>query len=124
MDPQAPLMLRKAAADRFVLDFALPDEIFGFHAQQAFEKLFKALIAARGIRYERTHVFKRLLDQLDDLNELPLPLPFQFLTLETFAVLMRYDEAGPFDDGQRQSIRDAIDVLTAHVSARFEMLGS
>jgi HEPN domain-containing protein len=124
MDPQAPLMLRKAASDRYVLDFALPDEIFGFHAQQAFEKLFKALIAARGIRYERTHVFKKLLDQLNSLNEPPLPVPFQFLTLEPFAVLMRYDEAGPFDEVQRQAIREAIDVLTVHISERLKLLGS
>jgi HEPN domain-containing protein len=123
MDPQAPLMLRKAASDRYVLDFALPDEIFGFHAQQAFEKLFKALIAARGIRYERTRVFKKLLDQINSLNEPPRPLPFQFLTLEPFAVLMRYDEAGPFDEVQRQAIREAIDVLTAHVSERLKLLG-
>jgi HEPN domain-containing protein len=123
MDPQAPMLLRKAVSDRFVLDFALPDEIFGFHAQQAFEKLFKALIAARGARYERTHVFKRLLDQLSELQEPPLPLPGEFLTLEPFAVLMRYDESGPFLEVDRQKIRDAIDRLTTHVSARMTALG-
>jgi len=124
MDPQAFLMLRKAASDRLVLNFDLPNEIFGFHAQQAFEKLFKALIAARGVRYQHTHVFKKLLDQLNELGEPPLPLPFAFLTLEPFAVLMRYDESGPFSEIERQTIRDAIDVLTEHVSVRFKELGS
>ena len=124
MDPQAPMMLRKAASDRYVLDFDLPNKIFGFHAQQAFEKLFKALIAARGERYERTHVFNKLLDHLARLNEPPLPLPSHFLTLEPFAVLMRYDESAPFDLQQRKAIRDAIDALTRHVSARLTELGA
>jgi HEPN domain-containing protein len=124
MDPQASLMLRKEASDRSVLDFALPDEIFGFHAQQAFEKLFKGLIAARGVRYERTHQFEILLHQLGELDEPPLPLPFEFLTLAPFAVLMRYDEGGTFDEVQRQTIRDAIDVLTAHIQERFKILGA
>ena len=78
MDPQAFLMLRKAASDRSVLDFDLPNEIFGFHAQQAFEKLFKALIAARGVRYQHTHVFKKLLDQLNELGNLHYHCPLHF----------------------------------------------
>ncbi len=45
MDPQAPLLLRKASEDRAALIYDLPDGIFGFLAQQAFEKLLKSLIA-------------------------------------------------------------------------------
>ncbi len=52
---QAQLMLRKAAEDRTAIGFDLPASIFGFHAQQAIEKLLKALIAFRGATYPRTH---------------------------------------------------------------------
>ena len=54
MDPQVELLLRKTQEDREALEFHLADAILGFYAQQAFEKLFKALIAFRNVRYERT----------------------------------------------------------------------
>ena len=31
------------------------DEVFGFHCQQAAEKLLKAVLAVRGVVYRRTH---------------------------------------------------------------------
>jgi HEPN domain-containing protein len=61
---QAQLMLRKAAEDRMAIAFDLPDSIFGFHAQQAIEKLLKALIASRGDAYPRTHDLRQLLTYL------------------------------------------------------------
>jgi len=41
----------------------VPDEIVGFHGQQAAEKLLKAVLAARGIDFPRTHSIRFLLDQ-------------------------------------------------------------
>jgi hypothetical protein len=54
----ARLLLRKAAQDEFVLlklipDPASPDEMIGFHAQQAIEKMLKAVLAAKAIQYRR-----------------------------------------------------------------------
>ena len=40
------------------------DEIFGFHAQQAVEKLFKAWLALLGETYPTTHSLVRLLEKL------------------------------------------------------------
>ena len=51
--PQCQLLLRKAAQDKAVLDKlmddpAIEDETLGYHAQQAAEKLLKALLAHSG----------------------------------------------------------------------------
>ena len=40
------------------------DEIFGFHAEQAVEKLLKALLALLGQTYPATHDLARLVDML------------------------------------------------------------
>jgi HEPN domain-containing protein len=50
---QAMLLLRKAAQDEALLDAVLEselvsDEVFGFHCQQAAEKLLKALLSELG----------------------------------------------------------------------------
>ena len=54
------LLLRKAAQDEFVLeklapDAQAPDEVIGFHAQQAVEKMLKAALTHNAVRYRRTH---------------------------------------------------------------------
>ncbi len=56
----AELLLHKAAQDKFTIkklipDPASPDEVIGFHAQQAVEKLLKAVLAFASVRYRRTH---------------------------------------------------------------------
>lgn len=40
----------------------VPDSIVGFHAQQAAEKLLKAVLTSRGLAYPRTHSIRALLD--------------------------------------------------------------
>ena len=52
--------MAKAAQDELVLerfldDRDVSDEVFDFHAQQAAEKLLKAVIASRSIRVRKTH---------------------------------------------------------------------
>jgi hypothetical protein len=49
----------------------VPDEIVGFHGQQAAEKLLKAVLAAHGIDFPRTHSLRFLLDLLDDRGLAP-----------------------------------------------------
>jgi len=52
----AELLLQKAEQDEFALDKLIPDpnspdEIIGFHAQQAIEKMLKAVLALAAVRY-------------------------------------------------------------------------
>jgi HEPN domain-containing protein len=66
---QARLLQRKAAQDLAVLDrllddAAINDETLGYHAQQAAEKLIKALLALNGHDYPRSHNIGLLLDLL------------------------------------------------------------
>jgi len=95
----ARVLLAKARQDeyvleRFVADANAADETFGFHAQQAAEKLLKAVLAGHGGVYPRTH---RLGDLLDLAREHKLPLPEEFETLHgltPFAVEYRYEFFG------------------------------
>lgn len=73
----AELLLRKAAQaeyllDRMLDDPAAPTEAFGFHAQQAAEKMLKAALAVHEITYPRTH---RLADLLDALRTAGVAIP-------------------------------------------------
>ncbi|MDE2806963.1 MAG: HEPN domain-containing protein [Gemmatimonadota bacterium] len=58
----------------------ISDEIFGFHVQQAAEKLFKAWIALLGEVYPLTHSIERLFNLLAD----------QGVTVEPFRKLIDY----------------------------------
>jgi HEPN domain-containing protein len=73
----AELLLRKAAQDEYLLDRMLddpaaPTEAFGFHAQQAAEKMLKAALAVHQSAYPRTH---RLADLLDALRTAGVAIP-------------------------------------------------
>jgi HEPN domain-containing protein len=64
---QARLLQRKASQDLAVLDRllddpAIDDETLGYHAQQAAEKLLKALLALQGHDFPRSHNIGLLLD--------------------------------------------------------------
>ncbi len=57
---RARTFLRRADADLAAVRAMealdeVPDEIVGFHGQQAAEKLIKAVLAAHGIDFPRTH---------------------------------------------------------------------
>ncbi|MEK7795489.1 MAG: HEPN domain-containing protein [Candidatus Hydrogenedentota bacterium] len=66
------------------------DVSFGFFAQQAVEKAFKARIAATGAKYPFTHEILSLVDLLGDLGE-TVPKAFESLDQFTdFGVQFRY----------------------------------
>lgn len=94
---QAQLLQRKAAQDLAVLrkligDPVISDETLGFHAQQAAEKLIKALLALGGHEYPRTHDLGLLLDLLAAVDvRLPEAL-FAVENLTPFATVFRYDD--------------------------------
>lgn len=69
------------------IDFA----IVGFHAQQAVEKALKAVMAAHGISFPKTHNLKELHDLLlEHGHTSPLTID-QLNELTPYAVTSRYD---------------------------------
>ncbi len=80
---QASLFLRKAAQDEALLDAVLEsdsvsDEVFGFHCQQAAEKLLKAVLSDLGVTFRKTHELGALMDTLAHSGA-PLPEGFENL---------------------------------------------
>jgi hypothetical protein len=62
MESQTKTLLKKSAEDEQTMGLAgLPPTQFGFHAQQAVEKLLKALSSERRISYPWTHNLKDLI---------------------------------------------------------------
>jgi HEPN domain-containing protein len=93
----AELLLRKAEQDEFALDKLIPDldspdEIIGFHAQQAIEKMLKAVLALAAVRYRWSHDLVELLDLLRK-NSISYPEALEEITaLTPFATMLRYEE--------------------------------
>ena len=72
----------------------ISDEVFGFHVQQAAEKLLKAWIALLGEEYPLTHSIEGLLDLLAARGA--AVKPFRGLVDYTpYAVEFRYTAVGP-----------------------------
>lgn len=95
----AGLLLRKAAQDEFVFhrladDPDCPDEVLGFHAQQAIEKMLKAALSLRRIPFRRTHDLAALILLLED-SSTPLPESMHDVSkLTSYAADFRYEESG------------------------------
>ncbi len=93
----AELLLQKAEQDEFALDKLIPDpdspdEIIGFHAQQAIEKMLKAVLALAAVRYRWSHDLVELLDLLRK-NGISYPEAFEEITaLTPFAAILRYED--------------------------------
>jgi hypothetical protein len=71
------VLLRKARQDELALeklldDCDIEDDLLGFHAQQAAEKMLKALLAARGVDYPKTHNLRVLIELLAE-DDITLP---------------------------------------------------
>lgn len=67
-----------------------PAHITGFHAQQAVEKLLKALLVAHGMDPQDTHVIGQLVGQLHRLDRTTADSLGAVDQLTPYAVLLRY----------------------------------
>jgi hypothetical protein len=122
---QARLLLAKAAQDQVVLqrlinDPAINDDTLGFHAQQAAEKLQKALLALGGHTYPRSHNIGLLIDLLAEVG---VTLPEELLAVETltpFATTFRYDDLPLEETLDRQAWPPLIAALYDHVQDAIE----
>jgi len=117
MEPleRAKLLLAKARDDETVLEEIISnekirDEIIGFHAQQAAEKLLKALLMAKNIPYRRTHDLRELIDLIRD-NDIEFPESLmEIRTLSPFAVEFRYDYI-PLEEEEEFNRKKALEMV-------------
>jgi HEPN domain-containing protein len=107
-----------ALGDESVLQYPLPDHIYGFHPQQSCEKLLKALISAHDSAFPFTHRFGELLTVLTQYGEVLPTLPYRLLLLEPFAVQHRYDLNDALSEHERRLMRESVVKLREHVVAR------
>lgn len=110
----ASLLRNKAAGDEAALRELtgkehVPDSAVGFFAQQIVEKLLKAVLASRGIRFERTHDLARLAQQVAASGiELPVEVG-RVAELTPWAVELRYDEPFESEGLDRASALDLVE---------------
>lgn len=125
MDPQTELLLGKSAIDEQTLQFsALHDLVFGFHAQQAVEKLLKALLSQLGRRYPRTHDLERLEKDLLAAGEALPATPTVLADLNDYAVELRYDDPLPPPALSRDQAIETVRILREFVHRRVSELDS
>lgn len=106
---QALLFLEKADEDVYALeklasDTDAADAVIGFHAQQAVEKILKAVLTEKKIVFQRHHDLVLLLDLLREKDIKFSPEWEQIADLTPFAAEYRYgrlptetNESEPFD---------------------------
>ncbi len=92
------LFLKKAKEDEELLksiltETQIADSIFGFHAQQAVEKLLKAILSNAKVIFPKTHDLSVLIDLLVQ-SQITIPfLDDDLEELTPYAVTFRYDES-------------------------------
>jgi HEPN domain-containing protein len=94
---EARLLIRKARQDQMALvrlaaDAEIADAIVGFHAQQAAEKALKAVLAAVGEEYPRTHDLRHLIERLETTSHSVPAALRDARRLTPWAVEYRYGE--------------------------------
>ena len=122
MDPQVEQLLLAAEDDWATIQLAVPVRVLGFHAQQAVEKLLKALIASHGSTFAWTHELESLEVELTALGETLPVVPFPLLSLQPYAVAFRYAAVPVLLASDRDDIRRTVDVILAHVKERIDAL--
>ena len=88
---------RKARSDEIALekladDPDVPDDLIGFHAQQALEKLLKAALAHARVAPPRIHDLGELMARLADVGLSPPASAGEARALVPWAVEFRYDD--------------------------------
>jgi hypothetical protein len=122
---QAKVLLIKAAEDEKVLDITgISDAILGFHAQQAVEKLIKALLSQLDVPYERTHDLGRLNALLALAGESLPPTPLALSELNDFAVIYRYDLLLQASGPDSSEVIETVRTLRQHIAARISALSA
>jgi HEPN domain-containing protein len=96
----ARVLLARAIEDETLVrkvspDTDIADAIVGFHAQQAVEKLIKAVLAARGVAFMKSHALSYLVGLVEE-SEIEAPeCLFEADVLSPWAVEFRYEGEEP-----------------------------
>ena len=92
-------LVRKVSADTDIAD-----AILGFHAQQAAEKLIKAVLLASGVAFMKSHALSYLVGLVEEHHIDAPPELSEADVLSPWAVEFRYEgEEPPLSTGQRPS---------------------
>ncbi len=81
----------------------ISDRTFGYHGQQAVEKLLKAMIAAKEVEPRRTHDLRNLADTVVELYGLEAD-PLHGPDLTVYATAHRYPGLAPPAQLDRESV--------------------
>ncbi len=123
IDKEAEVLLIKAAEDESVAQLpGIPDGPFGFHIQQAVEKLLKALLCQFAIKYKRTPDLEYLVTLLRDGGE-SLPVGMADLSqLESYGIAYRYDAVPEVAFLDRAAAIETVRMIREHVVTRIAAL--
>jgi HEPN domain-containing protein len=122
---QARILVIKAAEDEKALQAAEnSDAIVGFHAQQAVEKLMKALLSQLAVAYELTHSRERLEKVLNANDESLPPTPIALAELTDFAVVYRYELLFQVRPPDRAAVIKTVRLIREHIVARIAELSN
>lgn len=108
--------------DALLRNADIDDETFGFHAQQAVEKLLKSYLSARGVDYPKTHNLRAIVDLIAATGP---PLPDELADVDVltpYATIYRYEDeplCGTFD---RHQVRELVRRVRAYVEAEIGKL--
>ena len=115
--------LQKATEDEDLLNAVLnlnevSDEIFGFHAQQAIEKLLKAVLTICDVRVGKVHDLRRLIDDCAGAGH-PIPSDLTKIDMLTpYGVVGRYEDV-PFKHSfSRSELQNMIRQLRSWAEGR------
>jgi hypothetical protein len=115
-------LLFKAAEDETSIQIEeVPDGPFGFHAQQAIEKLIKALLSQLSIPFDHTHNISKLAQQVDEAGEKLPAVSVALADLNKFAVIYRYDSIPSLEIPDRPAIIATVRLIREHVVARITL---
>ena len=124
--PTPNLWLAHARSDlslaRIAMDHDVLPEQICFHAQQAAEKAFKAVLLFAGVDFPYSHDLEELLDTLEDAG-IKVPEPLQDVGMLTpYAVETRYPGFG--EDINEQDISEAVTLAEKAIAWAEEHISS
>jgi len=101
-----------------------PESILGFHAQQAVEKLIKALLSSLSVPFELTHQLGRLQTAIEAAGETLPATPLPLSELNDFAIVYRYDLLFQFATPDKADLTETVRLIREHVVARIAALSA